>query len=443
MPATNATRKRRTEGEATNEGTNGTQAVAPMAPPKSILKLKPKCEPARAAIESLPTEIQDPIANQMDAMLGLYYDVKRKEVGLSKIQPDLTNDTDLITPSCLRTMKNPLSGTKLARGTEYYEQLHAEMDGILETYREAATKVFWKSTKFEVEQLTDKLMSAMHELAYDLANALIIMRMDAQDWNVRLTEEDIAGHAVTRLFELHLPDSFFQRLSLDRERIHTSLVESFLKKKPADIEAPAGDDVEYEDEAIVTQIALSLLNLFPALTLNIWAGQVVNVAKKRVGGKLKEYFATKNQNKANEDVVMALDEEAPGNTATVNELVATGTREHAKKVDARLTQMERMLKRNARLNFSGQEQEGLQFKATGNGPKQSEPSRDGKSVTFAQPSKNGQKKKKQQHQKQPPSDKPKPTEKQREKQRKKKKDARKGNQGASRKDGKHKPDARS
>ena len=200
MTATNASRKRRTEWTATGADATA-EGGAPFAPKTSTLKLAPKNEPARAAIESLPNELQDPIANQVDAMHGFFNDVKRKRAKLSKLQSDATNDTDLTAPSCLRTMKCPLSGSKAVQGLEQFAQMTTEMEGHLETFRINATKVMWKATQLEIEVKTDRLIGAIHECAYDLDNVLTIMRLDAREWTIGLSKKEISGNAVELLFE--------------------------------------------------------------------------------------------------------------------------------------------------------------------------------------------------------------------------------------------------
>ena len=62
-----------------------------------------------------------------------------------------------------------------------------------------------ETTKFEIEIMTDKLIEAMHDCAYDISNDLSVMRQDAQDWNVVILSKDIAGNLVVRLFEKALP----------------------------------------------------------------------------------------------------------------------------------------------------------------------------------------------------------------------------------------------
>ena len=108
MNATTATRKRRTEGTANIVSTSVNVAV-PHALPSSSLKLAPKIEPARVALELLPQDLQDHIAGHTTNMLNLFNDVKKKEVGLSKFnEAENENGPNILT--CLKSMKNPLSG---------------------------------------------------------------------------------------------------------------------------------------------------------------------------------------------------------------------------------------------------------------------------------------------------------------------------------------------
>ena len=83
MNAATATRKRQTEGTANTVITSLDVAV-PHALPSSSLKLASKIEPEQVALESLPQDLQDHIADHTSTMLNLFDDVKKKEVGLSK-----------------------------------------------------------------------------------------------------------------------------------------------------------------------------------------------------------------------------------------------------------------------------------------------------------------------------------------------------------------------
>ena len=198
-------------------------------------------------------------------------------------------------------------------------------------------------------------MRAMHHCAYDLANIHTIMRMDAENWHVGFTKKEITGHAAGRLYNQQLPPSFYERSGLVKENITVSYVEDHLKKDLralGDLEHPA-DGTQFRDEELINRIALSLLAIFPDLTVNLWTGEAPNAAKKRVNGLLTEYFVTKEQNVANEDVNMAIEAEMPENPVAVADIIDKRAREIERKYEAKLTQMERLLKKSTRLNFSG------------------------------------------------------------------------------------------
>ena len=77
MNATTAVIKIRMEGTANIVRTSANVAV-PHALPSSSLKLAPKLEPARVALESLPKDLQDHIAGHTATMLNLFDGVKEK-----------------------------------------------------------------------------------------------------------------------------------------------------------------------------------------------------------------------------------------------------------------------------------------------------------------------------------------------------------------------------
>ena len=130
-------------------------------------------------------------------------------------------------------------------------------------------------------------------------------------------------HTVGRLYNLQLPPSFYEQSGLVKENITVSYVEDHLQKNLralGDLEPPA-DGTQFRDEELINRIALSLLAIFPDLTINLWTGEAPNAAKKRVSGLLTEYFVTKEQNTANDDVNMALKAEMPDNPVAVANII--------------------------------------------------------------------------------------------------------------------------
>ena len=83
MNANTSTRKRRTE-RTDNIVIKSVNVAVPHDLPSSSLRLALKLEPERVALESLPQDLQDHIADHTSTMLNLFDDVKKKEVGLSK-----------------------------------------------------------------------------------------------------------------------------------------------------------------------------------------------------------------------------------------------------------------------------------------------------------------------------------------------------------------------
>ena len=179
MNATTETRKRQTEGTANIVSTSVNVDVQ-HALPSSSLKLAPKTEPARVALESLPQDLQDHIDGHTTKMLNHFNDVKKKEVGLSKFN-ETENENDLNILTCLKSTKNHLSRSKAVKGTETYKQFETRMDTLLQIYKFKATKIILEVTKFEVEQKKKKLISAMNDCVSDLANTLTIVKLDMHE----------------------------------------------------------------------------------------------------------------------------------------------------------------------------------------------------------------------------------------------------------------------
>ena len=125
--------------------------AVPQALPSSSLKLAPKLKPARVALESLPQDLQDHIAGHTATMLNLFDDVMKNEVGLSKFN-EKENENDLNIPTCLKSMRNPLSRSKAVKGMKTYKHFETRMDTLLQHYKVQATKIILELTKFEVEQ---------------------------------------------------------------------------------------------------------------------------------------------------------------------------------------------------------------------------------------------------------------------------------------------------
>ena len=383
MNATVATRKRRTEGNATNANVSVNVAAPVFLPPPKV-KLAPNLEPARAAIESLPTKTtQDHIAGLTAAMVRLFDDVKKKEAGLSKFEPSL-NETDLTIPVCLRTMKNPLSGSKAVLGTEQYERLTTKADDLLQNYRVEMTKVMMGVTELEIKQKTAKLISAMHECVADMANLLTIFKLktNQQGWTTGLTEKEIAGHAAMRMYE-QLGNNFSRQLGAERNELTQSFRREHLPDGLREIDALTEEERRENNDALFIQdISLTLTRLLPALTIDLWASEDKKKFEKRVDQDLATYLANKKQSKANADVTMAIADETPANPTSVLAIVRKENEAQNKRHAEHIRQMTQELKKERRKNSSGRGGVGQPSKATKSGTKPNGRSGDGKKVSF-------------------------------------------------------------
>ena len=78
--------------------------------------------------------------------------------------------------------------------------------------------------------------------------------------------------------------------------INVSYVEGHLENNIQALDGlePPDDGTQFRDEEVIPRVTLSLLAIFPNLTVNILTGEASNKSKKQVSGKLMEYFVTKN-----------------------------------------------------------------------------------------------------------------------------------------------------
>ena len=178
MNATTETRKIRTERTA-NIFITSVNVAIPHALPYSSQKITLKLEPARVALESLLQDVQDHIADHTSTILNLFDDVKRKEVGLSKFNKT-ENKNNMNIPTCLKSMKNPLSGLEAVKGTETYKQFETRMDTLLQNYKVEGTKIILEVKNVEVEKKKKKFIYAMNDCVSDLANTHTTMKIETK-----------------------------------------------------------------------------------------------------------------------------------------------------------------------------------------------------------------------------------------------------------------------
>ena len=81
-------------------------------------------------------------------------------------------------PTCLKSMKNPLSGLKAVKGTETYEQFETRMDNLLQNYKVEGTKIILEVKNVEVEKKKKKFIYAMNDCVSDLSKILTIMKLE-------------------------------------------------------------------------------------------------------------------------------------------------------------------------------------------------------------------------------------------------------------------------
>ena len=175
-----ATRKIQTEGKA-NISRASVNVTIPHSLPSSNLKLAPKLEPAQVSLELLPQDLQDHIASHTARIINLFNDIKKKWVVLSNFSKT-ENENNLNIPTCLKSMKNHLSGSKAIKGTEMYKNLDTSMYTLLQNYKVQATEIILELTKFEVEHKNKKLIYAMNYCVSKLANTLTIVELETENW---------------------------------------------------------------------------------------------------------------------------------------------------------------------------------------------------------------------------------------------------------------------
>ena len=128
-------------------------------------------------LELLPQDVQYQNSGHTATIINLFDDVKKKEVGIYNFK-ETENENDLKIPTCLKSMRNLLSGSRSVKVTEAYKHLDTRMDTLLQSYKVQPTNIFLEVTKFEVEQKKKKLISAINDCVSDLANTLTIMKLD-------------------------------------------------------------------------------------------------------------------------------------------------------------------------------------------------------------------------------------------------------------------------
>ena len=101
----------------------------------------------------------------------------KKAFGISKFDKT-ENENNLNIPTWLKSMNNPLSRSRAAKGTVMYKQIDTRMDTLLHNYKVQATKIIFEVTKFEVEQNKKKVIYAMDDSISIIAHTLTIVKLD-------------------------------------------------------------------------------------------------------------------------------------------------------------------------------------------------------------------------------------------------------------------------
>ena len=140
------------------------------------------------------------------------------------------------------------------------------------------------------------------------------------------------------------------------------------------------DDQGYEDAQLIQTITLSLTNTLPALTLQVWAGKVKKESDKKVSMILKEFLEKKNQGTANEDVMMAVEEESAENPSSILGIIEKRLAKQNRRHKAHIDPMTQALKKERQKNSLDQGQVGQPSKVTKNRAKRSGISKNGKEI---------------------------------------------------------------
>ena len=209
----------------------------------------------------------------MATMLNLFADIKEKRVGISKFN-ETENDNNLNIPTCLKSMNNPLNGSKAVKGMVTYEQIKTRMDTLLQNYKVQATKIILEITKFEVEQKKKKkLISAMNDCVYVPDNTLTILKLETKQWQATLERKEIAANADLKMYKTLLNDTFFTLLTAERDDVIASFKLEDMKDGIIEI-IYLPDYQGYEYAQLIQTVALPPTNTLLAPTLQLFARKV-------------------------------------------------------------------------------------------------------------------------------------------------------------------------
>ena len=332
----------------------------------------------RQAIAAHPDELKGTISEIASEMLDLVLTIKQREKSHARFA-NAHEDNPFI-PNSFRG-KCPIRPSELLKDDNEITAKLAEADYRYKTYQLEMSKMCADISKLEITG-REKLL---HKTFYDglklIAECLVVVKATKDDYlptgHNTISQEDIALSASEKAI-LNLQPS---TITLFHHTSTTNMCAEFARHHaftPDRLHVRLSTCAEANEFSGVIEGQLQAL--LPGITTALWSFHFNKDKMREQNSQLKSFIAIKKQNKANEDVAMALDEETPANPAIIQNMID-------KKVGDVIGKEISKMKGLMRKKYSG-DSETQELQPEKNGPKSRKPSRRSRSRSRPKPPKN-------------------------------------------------------
>lgn len=297
--------------------TGGGSATSP-ASQKSIIDgsevakrmAKGTLAPLAAHVESLPRSIATVIENKAASMLSLVTEIVERKTALDRFNTKVKTKSgveELYAPSACRN-KNPITGSRVVRGTDPFVKLVAAGEALQKKYQEEFRELFKTAAALEVslriKALKDQVSDALRCIARNFAKEEHV-RTQANIVTPDCSSDFLAYQAIKEIVNL-VTDEYAEGLRfIDKDDLRNYMVE--LMKKDSinivDFELQANS----EDREIVRKVKVRVLKLFPQMTTKVWQNINEKEVMLRVIAAQDELNKAEDQKQINEKTAAGLD----------------------------------------------------------------------------------------------------------------------------------------
>ena len=238
-------------------------------------------------------------------MLELFLEIRHKSTPLARFGTTITKkngEEESYTPGCIRTLKNPVTGSLKVRDTDEHKEIKRDFDELLKTFKENGTNLLKRAAELEVkirvEQLQELVIACAGELAvYWVVAECARIKLSKTDANFTMSHSAI-GWKVAFDYLVTFSEGELEVLKFESLE---NLKSAFAKVKESKGIAVGQFVISDDDKTVYKAVKEALTYLFPKMTFDVWKSLKQDDILRTVNQDISVMDAKKDQGQLNSD----------------------------------------------------------------------------------------------------------------------------------------------